>query len=136
METKVSELDVKAGDTLDTALVPLADVLETISAELRELATSVDGLEALVGNLVVAGGFGGSQSVYEFQTLDRLRQSISGIADFLDAARIVPGDCRVDAVKASQSVTLTALSRRLAMQKDDEGSVDACGSLELFDDVA
>ncbi len=132
----MSDLDLKTGATLDGGLVPTVDVLAKISTELRELAASVDGLEALVGNLVVAGGFGGSQSVYEFQTLDRLRQSISGIADFLEAAQIVPDDCRIDALKASKAVTLAALSRRLAMQTNEDAAADECGLLELFDDVA
>ena len=48
-------------------LVPVPEVLTTLGHEVRVLSDSVNDLQDLIGNLVVAGAFGGSQSLYELQ---------------------------------------------------------------------
>lgn len=112
---------------------PISQLLTRASAELRDMASVTDDLEALVGNLVLAGSFGTSNSIYDLQKLDLLRQSIAGIADFLD------GICRsshpgwtVDSNSAAETVKLAGLSERLRGAAAQEDYV--ADSFELFGD--
>lgn len=133
----MAELDDEM-TTQKVHMVPAADLLLGTGTELRALAANVDEMESLVGNLIVAGAFGGSQSVYQLQYLDRLRQSLVGIADFLDAISKSLPDHQIDAVEASASLTLSDLSRRLARicgETANAAEQDG-GELHVFEQVA
>ncbi len=119
-------------------MVPASDLLLETGRELRALAENVDEMESLIGNLIVAGAFGGSQSVYQLQYLDHLRQSLGGIADFLEAISKSLPDHHIDALAATASLTLCDLSRRLSriqveLQCGDEQDA---GDYLAFENVA
>lgn len=130
---------IRAGETpSECSLVPAAGVLAGVGAELRGLASTVDEMESLVGNLIVAGAFFGSDSVYQLQALDHLRQSLQGIADFLDGLSANLPETRVDANAASAGVKLSQLRRALtgfAITGDNQCATDS-GAFELFENVA
>lgn len=118
----------------EPAAVPLSDVLDRVGSELRQLASAVEGLEALVGKLVISDTVSKLQSVYELQALDELRQTLDGLADFLDHVTFDAIDCRIDAIAASRVVKLASLSKRLsevAAIADAPDGVEA-GQVELF----
>lgn len=114
---------------------PVKELLNRAVGELRDLSSVVNELEALVGNLVLAGSFGSSNSIYDLQKLDHMRQHISGVADFLHGIRrISEPNWTVDTLEASADVKLAELSNRLrggiSVPTEIDGS-DA-GHFELF----
>lgn len=112
--------------------VPVPDVLRTTSDEVRMLAGSAADLQNLIGNLVVAGAFGGSQSIYELQNLDRLCQNLDAIADFLDglSESALPA-WKVDVASAAKTIKLADVAQRLTGQTAD--SQNATGDFDDFD---
>jgi hypothetical protein len=118
-----------------TASVP--DLLDRAVSEMRDLTSVVNELEVLVGNLVLAGSFDSTSSIYDLQKLDGLRQSIGGIADFLDGIRRNSETVwTVDASIATEDVKLAELSERL--RKGRRGGVQEidtlAGDFEMFGD--
>ena len=71
-------MDVTADDTNGNKveLVPVPEVLTTLSHEVRVLSDSINDLQDLIGNLVVAGAFGGSQSLYELKASIGFRKAL------------------------------------------------------------
>lgn len=116
---------------------PVADLLDRAVGEMRDMTNVVNDLEALIGNLVIAGAFGSSNSIYDLQKLDRLRQNIGGIADFLKGiSQAAARAWTVDTVKASEGVKLADLSDRLSGGLAGSASTDGddAGLFELFDE--
>ena len=64
-------------------LVPVPEVLMTVSHEIRLLSDGVNDLQELIGNLVVAGAFGGSHSLYELQSLELVSQSLDETSGYV-----------------------------------------------------
>ena len=95
-------------------LISVGEVLTRLSHEVRLLSDGANELQDLVGNLVVAGAFGGSPSIYELQCLDRLSQNLDAVSDFLTSiskhARI---DWRIDVAAAAAGLKLAELGDRL-----------------------
>lgn len=118
-------------------LASVAVLLDRAVVEMRSLTSVANELEALIGNLVIAGSFGSSNSIYDLQKLDSLRQHIGGIADFLDGiGRGAAPEWTVDANNACELVTLAELSDRLRGTIENsttKNSADA-GYFELFGD--
>jgi hypothetical protein len=116
--------------------VPVAGTLDRTSTELRKLASVADGLQHLVSQMLPDHRATDIASLIELQRLDYLRQSIAGIADFLEAlATKVPPHWSLDAKAASQAVSLSELALRLASEVDDGANahVAPSGDFELFD---
>ncbi len=61
---KKSEEDISGAEAPH---VPVSEVLTTIGAEVRVLSDSVGDLQDLIGNLLVAGAYSGSSSLYGLQ---------------------------------------------------------------------
>lgn len=128
---KTETIDVRSS----TASVP--DLLDRAVSEMRDLTSVVNELEVLVGNLVLAGSFDSTSSIYDLQKLDGLRQSIGGIADFLDGIRRNSEPVwTVDASIATEDVKLAELSERLRKGKrGDTQEIDTLtGDFEMFGD--
>lgn len=107
------------------------DVLRTVSDEVRMLSDAAGDLQNLIGNLVVAGAFCGSQSIYELQNLDRLCQNLEAVADFLKSlATNIPPDWKVDVTAASEVVKLADVCERLTGRKTRAS--DATGEFDDF----
>lgn len=123
------------GKALPGAGVAVPEILTTVSAEVRMLSDMADDLQNLIGNLVVAGAFGGSQSLYELQSLDRLCQNLGAVADFLSS--IADGsskDWKVDVSSAARAVKLADVCDRLTGRKTvTETPEEATGEFDDFE---
>src|SRR5215510_14933875 len=99
--------------------VPVADTLDRTSNELRKLASVADNVQHIVGQMLRDHRADDIKSLIELQHLDYLRQSISAIADFLEAlSASTPAHWSLDTKSASQSVKLSELAMRLASAAD------------------
>jgi hypothetical protein len=115
-------------------LVPVPEVLRTVSDEIRLLSDGVNDLQELIGNLVVAGAFGGSHSLYELQSLDRISQSLDAICDYLGgAANISSPDWKIDVAEASRCVKIAEVSDRLNGIRREEVSQGGAGDFDDFE---
>lgn len=115
-------------------LVPIPEVLLTVSEEIRLLSDGVNDLQELIGNLVVAGAFGGSHSLYELQSLDRISQSLEAISDYLGgASKISSSDWKINVAEASRCVKVAELSDRLNGIKREEVSQNGAGDFDDFE---
>jgi hypothetical protein len=114
----------------ETTSIPA--ILSTLSQEVRQLSIEASDLQNLIGNLVVAGAFGGSHSIYELQNLDRLCQNLGAIADFVSGlADHSSANWKLDVESASEKVKLADLRDRLIGQGGDRP--DATGEFEDFE---
>jgi hypothetical protein len=120
-------------DDEQRSIAPLREVLTRTSNEVRMLSDTAADLQNLIANLVVAGAFHGSQSIYELQSLDRLCQNLDAVAEFLHAlSEGAPPDWKIDVVRAVKAVKLSDVSERLAGRKAE---IDvSTGEFEDFDD--
>lgn len=123
-------------------------VLDDIAAELAELASSAESLQANLARsppLVGANGIGrpsvrskgtepdGSRRglIIALQSLDHMTQSLQCLAQFVSGtARQVAPECQADLAEALDSVFLSTLKGRLGALPRDRM---APGELELFD---
>jgi hypothetical protein len=117
------------------ALVPVPEVLTTLSHEVRVLSDGVNDLQDLIGNLVVAGAFGGSPSLYQLQCLDRISQSLDAISDYLgNISKLSSSEWKIDVAEASRSVKLAEVSERLnGIERKSETSEGSAGDFEDFE---
>jgi hypothetical protein len=116
--------------------VPVAGTLDRASGELRRLVAVTDGVQHLVSQMLLDHRANDITSLIELQRLDFLRQSIAGIADFLEAlAATAPPHWSLDVKAATQAVTLSELALRLASTVDSNPTEHAepAGDCELFD---
>lgn len=115
-------------------LVPVPEVFMTVSQEIRLLSDGVNDLQELIGNLVVAGAFGGSHSLYELQSLDRISQSLDAISDYLGgASKLSSPAWKIDVTEASRCVKLAEVSDRLNGIKREGASQDSAGDFDDFE---
>jgi hypothetical protein len=116
--------------------VSVAGTLQRTSQELHGLADVADGIQALVGELLVGRKSGDVGSLLQLQRLDHLRQSIAGIGDFLEALAVTaPKHWALDATAASRVVKVSELGRRLASTHESKLASYAAstGEYELFE---
>jgi hypothetical protein len=128
-------MDVTANEANgnNVKLVPVAEVLTTLSHEVRVLSDSVNHLQDLIGNLIVAGAFGGSQSLYELQCLDRLSQSLDTISSYLGGiSKLARPEWKIDVSEALSSVKLAEVSERLSGIKSETSELSGAGDFEDF----
>lgn len=120
------------GDTV--TLLPVPEVLMTVSNEIRLLSDGVNDLQELIGNLVVAGAFGGSHSLYELQSLDRISQSLEAISDYLGgASKLSSSDWKIDIAEASRCVKIAEISDRLNGIGREPASQNGAGDFDDFE---
>jgi hypothetical protein len=94
--------------------VSLSTLLDRMAGELRQLEARISNLERAFGEVALESHSPRSPRFHELQEIDRIRQEVGGIADFLSALAIgVPVDCRADALTASQKLGLEALAAAL-----------------------
>jgi hypothetical protein len=110
-------MDSDAFETSNSKTVPVADLLRRIAQELRDLTQTIDDLQQVLGRLVSNSAVRDSGSVRELQNFDRLGQTMSGIADFVDAlGEDAPADWRLNPHPASRVLLLSELAVRLVSQ--------------------
>jgi len=128
-------VESKACQDDDSRTISAAAILENVGSELRGLASAVEELEDLTAEL--ATGIC-SASLCRLQNLDSIRQSLEGIADFLESLAEDLTDTFVDPASPARIVKLAELGRRLgfALREDECDEAGATGELELFGQVA
>jgi hypothetical protein len=128
----MSDASRKAGGNAPS-LVTVSDLLTRLSHEVRMLSDGIVDVQELIGNLVVAGAFGGSHSLYELQCLDRISQSLDAVSTCLGgASKLASAEWKIDAAEASRGIKLAELSDRLSGVESD-ASQSGAGD---FDDFA
>ncbi len=114
---------------------PASLMLLRAARELHDLAAMTDRLQDVVGDVVLLDTEAPNARMYELQDLDRLRQSISCLAAFLESLAMDSGpEWIVDASKAIRQVTLLELAARL-VHPDTEGRrlhAAPAGDCDLF----
>lgn len=114
-------------------LVPMPEVLATLENEIRVLSDGINDLQELIGNLVVAGAFDGTQSLYELQSLDRMSQSLDAISDYLgSASKLSSPEWKIDVAEAARSIKLADVSDRLKGLKQEASSGTHAGDYDDF----
>lgn len=122
-------------DRVDVPHVTVSEALALLSDELRLVSDGVSELQELIGSLVGAGAFSGSQSVYQLQALDHLTQSVEAAADFMSAiARQAKPEWKIDAVDAARNIKLAEMSERLSgITMADKSSANS-GDFDEFEE--
>ena len=117
-------------------LVPMPDVLSTLSQEVRVLSDSVNELQNIIGNLVDSGALGSSQSLYELQCVDALCQNLDAISDYLKGmSEGSSAEWQIDVVQAARSIKLAQVRDRLSGSERESGE-ELTGNAGDFDDFA
>ena len=109
----------------------IATVLARVTGELRRVEARLSTVERAIGDVVLDARSSLSQRFHDLQELDRARQEVAGLAEFLDnLGADVPSEWLVDACSASLSITLEALSFALGRGEIVEAAV---GEFEAFE---
>jgi hypothetical protein len=109
----------------------IATVLARVTGELRRIETRLAKLEHAIGDVVLDAQSSLSQRFHDLQELDRARQEVAGVVEFLDnLAADLPPEWLVNAGGASLSIALEALSFALGHGETVEA---AMGEFEAFE---
>ena len=109
----------------------IATVLARVTGELRRIEARLSNVEHAIGEVILNAQSPLSQSFHDLQELDRARQELAGLAEFLDnLAADAPSEWLVDAGGASLSIALEALSFALGHGHTLES---ALGEFEAFE---
>jgi hypothetical protein len=112
--------------------IPVADLLQHIADELRDVTLVVDNLQLLVARLVAVSAIRDGDVIRELQDLDRMGQTLSGVANFADALGLaVHADWSVNPQSAAQAVHLSDLAARLVSRQEKGAPTGAVGAGEL-----
>ena len=98
-----------------TDMVSLSTLCSRMTRELRRVEARLSNLENAIGDIILRDvQRPHSRRFLELQEIDRARQEVSGIAEFLEHLSVVacPG-CAVDAHMASRSLGLADLAAAL-----------------------
>lgn len=128
-------MKMNSSETPKSRTMPVADLLQRIAEELRDLSLVVDDLQSLVGRLVSASAIRDSDAMRELQNFDRLGQNLSGVASFAEAlGAAAPGDWLLNPHPASRAVLLSDLAARLVSQpgREPADNLAGAGELEFF----
>lgn len=120
---------------LDSKTMPVADLLRRIAIELRSLTRTVDDLQIVVGKLVANSAACDVHVVRQLQNFDSLGQTVSGVADFIDAlGATAPEHWRLNPHPASRVLLLSDLALRLVSHHDRALAVETseAGEFEFF----
>jgi hypothetical protein len=112
---------------------PIADVLGRVRSELDQIATSIDNMQAVVGELTWDLACQDPEYLKAMQSVDHSAQIVAGLGEFLVAlVQDAPADWRLNPGAASKIVRLADLAARLATATPPDGKDDDSGDCELF----
>jgi hypothetical protein len=113
-----------------TNSVSLSTMLSRMTRELRRVEARLTNLEYAIGDIVLEAQSPRAPRFHELQEIDRARQEVSGIAEFLDNLVLAASpEWLVDTNLASHSLGLEALAAALGR---DEASEVELGDYEHF----
>lgn len=112
---------------------PITEILSRISAELTDLAQSVDRLHSLVQSVDGPGKKEKDAFLQEAQSIDLIEQRLSSLSHFLvELVDIIPPEWEVIGRAAAQKLKLSALAHRLSAPEGHVHPSHASGELEIF----
>jgi hypothetical protein len=112
--------------------IPVADLLQHIADELRDVTRVVDNLQLLVARLVAVSAIRDGDVMRELQDFDRLGQTLSGVANFAEALGLAAHpDWAVNPHPAAHAVHLSDLAARLVSRQEKTAPTGAVGAGEL-----
>jgi hypothetical protein len=117
-----------------TSTVTMVEVNERIGQELAALAEAVRHLQNVISPLILEAAGRNPSHLHELQDFDHIAQKIDNLGNFVTTlAAHVPAHWLVDPSTASQAVTLSHLSSRLAFTEESEADAGHVpGDFELF----
>ncbi|BDV33030.1 MULTISPECIES: hypothetical protein [Methylocystis] len=112
---------------------PITEILSRISAELIDLAQSVDRLHSLAQSVDGPGKKEKDAFLQEAQSIDLIEQRLSSLSHFLvELVEIIPPEWEVIGKAAAQKLKLSALAHRLSAPEGHVHPSHASGELEIF----
>jgi hypothetical protein len=112
--------------------IPVADLLQHIADELRDVTRVVDNLQLLVARLVAVSAIRDGDVMRELQDFDRLGQTLSGVANFAEALGLAAhADWSVNPHQAAHAVHLSDLAARLVSRQEKTAPIGSVGAGEL-----
>lgn len=112
---------------------PIADVLGRVRSELDQIASSIDNMQAVVGELTWDLASQDPEYLKAMQSVDHSAQIVAGLGEFLVAlVKDAPADWRLDPGAASKIVRLADLAARLATATPPECKDDDSGDCDFF----
>lgn len=116
---------------------PLAEILNRVGAELRDVAILIERLEPLLENEDIANNVDAMEHMKLLQGIDLAVQKSRGLADFLESmSGEVDVEQLIDITTALNLITLSDLKKRLASSDKTTVSADtyekASGDLDFF----
>jgi hypothetical protein len=112
---------------------PIVEILSRVSAELTDLAQSVDRLHPLVHDIGDGGRHDREFLMHEAQSIDLIEQRLSSLAHFLvELTEIIPPEWEILSRAAAQKLKLSALAHRLSAPEGHVLHDHLSGELEMF----
>jgi hypothetical protein len=111
---------------------PIVEILSRISAELNDLAQSVDRLHSLVVD-AHAANTDKETFLQDAQSIDLIEQRLSNLSYFIDEITgMIPPEWEIVGKAAAQKLKLTALAHRLSAPEGQVHPDHASGEFEMF----
>jgi hypothetical protein len=112
---------------------PIADVLSRVRDELDQIASSIDNMQAVVGELTWDLARQDPEYMKAMQSVDHSAQVVAGLGEFLVAlVKDAPTDWKLNPNAASKIVRLADLAARLATSSPAGGDADDSGDCDFF----
>lgn len=112
---------------------PLADVLTRVRNELDQIASSIDNMQAVVGELTWDLARQDPHYMRAMQSVDHSAQVVAGLGEFLVAlAKDAPSEWKLDSQAAAKIVRLADLAARLASSQQASQADAASGNCDFF----
>ena len=111
---------------------PIADVLTRVRDELDQIASSIDNMQAVVGDLTWDLARQDPEYLKAMQSVDHSAQVVAGLGEFLVAlVKDAPADWKLNPNAASKIVRLADLAARLASAQAETKAEDS-GDCDFF----
>ena len=111
----------------------ISDVLSRVRDELDQIASSIDNMQAVVGELTWDLARQDPEYLKAMQSVDHSAQVVAGLGDFLVAlAKDAPSDWKLNPAAASKIVRLADLAARLATSSSLPKNAESDGNCDFF----
>jgi hypothetical protein len=108
-----------------TDSVSLTTLLSRMTRELRRVEERLTNLEHAIGDIVLEAQSLRSPRFHELQELDRARQEVSGIAEFVDNVAVAASqEWMIDTAPLGRSLGLEALAAALRRDEASKGEFE------------
>lgn len=125
-------LEVKTIEA-DEATKPVAEILQSLVAEISALASDADRLQDVIGRLMPDNTQLDFDMIRQAQSIDIIVQRLHGLSDFLATLKgDVPVGWRLNVQPAADRLLLADLAHRLGGSEPNSGPDVSSGDCDLF----